>query len=469
VRSTRANNKPGKRKSDESGVALFMVIGAVSILALLVTEFTYVAQMNEQLAFDAMDGVKALYLAKSAVKLSLLRLKAYQTVMDLVGGGSSNGKNSSSSNSPLGGLSVPHSILDKIWSFPFMFPLPTNIPGMLPSEKDKIEKFQKESNFEGSFSSLIESESARLNINSILPQFAPSSSPSPSASPSAVPPGTQPAPQVTTANPSPQPSYDPTAARQSLAVYFQNLINSKSEDDPDFGTDYRDFKVEDFMDQVTGWSDPTYESKNGPANSDSIPQKHAPFYSLSELHMIDGMDDTLYDVFTPGLTASKTPGLDINTMNQTTLKALVPLMTAAELTDFFKYRDDDTTDNSFKSSDDFYSYLENSVAAYKGNSTAISQLKEDLAKRNIILVTDETEFKITVSAQVGNASRKIEVWVRLRKLSQAIAGPGGSTTTVTAPAAAPNASPTPVSGGAVDGSGNPMPDPGIKIIYMRIS
>jgi type II secretory pathway component PulK len=445
-----------RKRSDESGVALFMVIGAVSILALLVTEFTYVAQMNERLAFDALDSVKAFYLGKSAVKLSLLRLKAYQTVKDLVGGAS--GKNGASGGAGLGGINIPTSLLDKIWSFPFLFPLPTNLPGMMPSERDKIEKFQKDSNFEGSFSALIESESGRLNINSILPQFAPSPSPSPGVNGATGATGAT--TTATSGTPSPTPSFDPTQARQSLSIYFQNLVNSKSEDDPDFASEYRDVKIDDLMDQVVGWADPTYEARISPTQ-DSIPLKHAPFYSLSELHMIDGMDDTLYDVFSPGLTASRTQGLNINTMAQTTLHALVPLMTASELTDFFKYRDDDTVDNTFKSPDDFYNYLSNSVGAYKGNTTAITELKQDFAKRNVVLTTDETEFKITVTAQVGNANRKIEVWVRLRKL------PNTPTNTATG-TRAPAPSPTPASAGAND-NGAPLPDPGIKITYVRIS
>ena len=40
----------------------------------------YIAQVNETLAFDGRDQLKAHYLAKSGFKLSLLRLKAYQQV-----------------------------------------------------------------------------------------------------------------------------------------------------------------------------------------------------------------------------------------------------------------------------------------------------------------------------------------------------------------------------------------------------
>ncbi len=56
-----------------------MVIAAISVLSILVTEFTYVAQINQKLAFDGLDQLKAHYLAKSGLKLSLLRLRPTRT------------------------------------------------------------------------------------------------------------------------------------------------------------------------------------------------------------------------------------------------------------------------------------------------------------------------------------------------------------------------------------------------------
>src|SRR5690606_10545514 len=85
---------------DRSGVALFIVLSAVAILSFLVTEVAYVSHVAQKMAYDELDRVKAFYLAKSAYKISLLRLKAYQNVKELTSG-----------EGGLGGL-VPKSLLE---------------------------------------------------------------------------------------------------------------------------------------------------------------------------------------------------------------------------------------------------------------------------------------------------------------------------------------------------------------------
>jgi general secretion pathway protein K len=143
-----------------------MVMAAISVLSIIVTEFAYVAQVNERMAYDSMDQVKAHYLAKAGVKLSLMRLKAYAQLKQIVGGSSSGG---SSASNPLAGA-IPHSVLDKVWNFPFMYPLP-QLPEMSVSQKDAIDAFTKTSSLEGRYSAIIESESSKFNLNSILPGF----------------------------------------------------------------------------------------------------------------------------------------------------------------------------------------------------------------------------------------------------------------------------------------------------------
>src|SRR6185369_7661428 len=101
----------------------------------------------------------------------------------------------------------PMGIVEKVWNFPFIYPIPTAIPGLSVAQKDEISRFQKESSLDGQFSALIESESSRFNINSVLADY-----PDPKASPS------------------PRPSTNPYEA---ISQYLQPIFQEKMIADQD--------------------------------------------------------------------------------------------------------------------------------------------------------------------------------------------------------------------------------------------
>jgi len=422
---------------DSSGIALFMVIAAVSVLAILVTEFTYIAQISQMIAFGGLDQTQAHYLAKSGLKLSLLRLKAFKQSKAII------------ASLGAGANAIPKSVIDKIWSFPFFYPFPTDIPGLGTTEKDAIAKFQKESSLEGKYSAIIESESSKYNLNMILPNFAPSPVPGPSASPTPNPPNGSNGTPAGTPNPVPT-GFNADEARKSLSDFLSALLNHKILDDPDLADVYRDVRVDELTDTIVSWADRKYERRTS-SSHDPVPMKRAPFYSLTELHMLPNIDDDLYNLFTPNLTAGLTQGINVNTIQKPTLKALLPMMTDDEITEFYKYRDSEDVDNQFQDSDKFFDYISKTVAAFKSNSNLLTELKESFAKRNIIITVEETFFKITVKADVNQASRTIQAWVTL--------GSGSGPT--------PQASGTPPVT-SQPGQPNAVPDPGLKINFMRI-
>ena len=232
------------------------------------------------------------------------------------------------------------------------------------------------------------------------------------------------------------------------------------DEDPDFADQYRDpHMLDDLMENIVGWADFSHEYKG---RIGDIPLKRAPFYSVSELHMIQGMDDDLYKLFAPNLTVARTPGINVNTIKDTLLKALFPLATKDEIDQFFKDRDSEEQDGTFHSEDDFYKYIQGHFQAY-GQGNALSTLKQQFSNNHVYFVTDESEFKITVRAQVNQSTRLIEAWVTLGPASGS-PNPG--------PSASPTPSGNPYNPAGVNLSGNgpaaAPPDPGLKIHFMRI-
>ncbi|MCM2278702.1 MAG: type II secretion system protein GspK [Oligoflexia bacterium] len=433
------------RKRSEGGIALFMVIAAVAVLSILVTEFTYIAQVNQKMAFDGLDQLKAHYLAKSGLKLSLLRLKAYQNVKDAMGklGGGKSGD----------ALGVPRQALEKIWNFPFFYPIPTEIPGLSLQDRDAIEKFQKASGLEGRFSAIIESESGKYNLNLMLAPFAPPA-PSPSPSPSPPPSGGA-APPAGVTGPT-GPAFNAAEARKSLSEYLGELFRARAEGDADFAAEYRDLNFDELMDNIFAWADPLYE-KQFTGMRDQTAYKKGPFYSLSELHQIPGMDDGLFELFAPALTVSTTPGINVNTLKEPTLRALLPGITDEEVKDFFTFRDSEEEDNQFKDAEKFFEYVQRNISVFRNSPTEVERFKESLKKRNVRIVVDETLFKITVQASVNQSTRLIEAWVTL----------GSTRKSKTPPSARPPAGTPPFTGEQTPSS-EAAQDPGLKITFMRV-
>lgn len=418
---------PRYKKGDESGIALFMVIAAMSILSVVVTEFTYVAQVNTRSTVDSSDQLKAHYLAKTGFKISLLRLRAYKELKAF-------GKEGS------GLPSIPKNILNQVWGFPFFYPIPGNAPGLTVVMKDEIEKFQTESTLPGKFTAVIESESDKVGINSVLGSMAP---PAPKPSPSGKPKSERTDPKKKT-----DIVFDPEEARKGLKDILFQLVEDKFKTDQDFAAEYRDVNVDDLYDNILGWVDFSYQAKNG--SGKQLYYKKAPFYSMNELRMLHPVDDGLYDLLAPNFTTFSTPGINVNKVAEAMLRAILTGITDEEVIQFFKDRDSTEVDGTFATPDDFYKYVEQNVGAYK-SSTALDELKTKLAKQGIQILTDEEIFKITVTAEVNKATRTLEAWVLLVDDSDA-------------------STPKKAAGSDDEGTATAQPNAaGLRLLYMRES
>lgn len=418
------SQKPSERRlTQEQGIVLFMVMGTVALLSIVVTEMSYLSSVSKRIAYDALDQVKAYYLAESGLKFSLLRLRAYQSAKKLIA-------TQTQSNPALAAM-IPKNLIERLWSFPIRFPLP-NIPGMGLAEKGLVDNFQAALGMDsGSFSMTLISESSRLNVNSLLQAYAvtPSPTPSPSATPAA------------SATP-----FDPQAARESLYQYLYQVLQNKFVEDFEFGADYRDFRLDDWMDALAGWVDRTYQARTRLRTEDP-PLKRAPMYSISELTMLPlGLlfDDELYNLFAPHLTASPTAGVNVNTVEQPVLHALFPMMILEELEAFFKFRDDPQNNNQFSDAAKFFSWLQANVRAFRNDAQEVTRIRQALEKRGIGFVTDETVFRLIVTSEFNQAKKTLEAQIILSQ---------------------PKAPPPPAPGQAPQDT---PPDTGIRIPFVRI-
>lgn len=408
---------------NQRGVALFIVLTAMATLAIFVGEITYTAQVNQKLAYDRLDQIKAHALAKSGLRLALLRIRAYTELRKTV---SSLAKSAGASASAANAV-VPKAIMEKIWNEPITVPFSGDISGLPMAARDAITKFRKDSSMEGKLYISIQAQSSKFNLNSTIASFAPS--PTPSASPNASATATPVAGASPSATP---PGFDQDKARELMTEQIKNTLQKKFEDDEKFRDRYRNLKPEDIADEILGWSDLTFQSQA--AQRANVPFKQAPFYDISELHYLPSIDDQLYDLLSNEYTAGVNSSINVNMIKDRVLAALVPQMTEDERKKFFEYRDntgssssdaksssgqagnpakDPNEDHSFKEPDEFFKYLKEKVAAFGGSDSKINDYKTALANRGITITTEENNFIVRIEATVQQTKRILEAWVTL--------------------------------------------------------
>jgi hypothetical protein len=84
------------------------------------------------MAYNGIDNLKAYYTAKAGMKISLLRLSAYLQVKKFV---------SQSKQEAIKSIFIEE-VIEKLWSFPFVYPLPI-LKENTESETDMIKKFMR--------------------------------------------------------------------------------------------------------------------------------------------------------------------------------------------------------------------------------------------------------------------------------------------------------------------------------------
>ena len=395
-----------RRLTERKGVALFIVLASMATLAIFVSEITYVAAINQKLAYDRLDQVKALALAKSGLRLSLLRIKAYSELKKTI-------KKLGGDSGPAASM-IPAGMIDKIWSEPLTIPFSGDISSLPSSLKDALVKFRKDSGMEGKLYLSIKAQSSKFNLNGPVAAFArlPQSggSPTPSATPVSG-----------TVEPGPSPAvFSAEQARQLLGEQIRSSFNARSESDEAFRDEYRNFRIDDLIEEILGWADLAYDTNREQASP--YPFKKAPFYHISELNHLPSMDDRIYDLLSSQFHAGVSSKLNVNTIQEAVLKALVPGITKEEVKKFYEVRDgapsaeggaSATQGQPFRSADDFYKFLKERVQFYQGSETRIQDLKNALSQRGIEIVTDETDFLVHIEATVNQTKKTLEAMVSL--------------------------------------------------------
>lgn len=305
------------RGKSERGAALITVLVALMIITIMLFEFQYSSMVERKLAYNDLNQTQAYYLAKSGVNFALLRLSLYGRMM-----GNSTLK---AQAKQFGGNIEP--FLEQIWQLPLpAFPpsKATASAQLTKADKDAAEKVLKQTKIvDGEYSASITSESAKINLNSLV---------------------------VPKANLNDRPNFlqppkrpDEYSAQQLFNLFERFLSESKDPYD-EFPTLRPDEQVMDIMDWINpgdnrfygGSKDAWYERQDPPYKA-----KKNRFYTVEELRMVRGIDENLFNKLRPYVTVySEGSKLNINTANKTIYRVIYPDFTDDDLDRIIKFRDE---------------------------------------------------------------------------------------------------------------------------------
>lgn len=297
-----------------SGAALLTVLVAMLVISIMLFEFQYSSMVERQLAFSELNQLQAYYLAKSGIRIGLLRVALYGRA-----------RKDPSVSKATGGLDVkPY--LEMIWRLPLpAFPPKAELLGKLArTDKDSAEKILEQTRVtDGQVTHIITSESAKLNLNFLV---APS--------------------KLRNARPNFTASGQKSLFEYVGLTLIQILDNFWRDSESPY-EEYGNLKPEEVVYDIMDWINPGEERFLGGSKDSFYEQQRPPykakrhrFYTVDELKLVRGIDDHLFTKLRPYVTVYSEDGrININTAGTAVIAALYRDFTPDDVKRILEERD----------------------------------------------------------------------------------------------------------------------------------
>jgi type II secretory pathway component PulK len=350
---------PVGRRRNKKGMALLLVLTSIVVITVMIVELSYNARIASAITANYKDEVAATYLARSSVNVALLRLAIVAKMKTF----------------DAGGFKIPPDVLSMILSMPFIFPPPEELLAMagIGGEldlglKEIINKIKVETNIAsvGRFENTITGMDSKININMV-------------------------------------PASDESV--NTFKEQMKNLYAAKIVSDESFGHRYSMEEFEALLNNIIDWIDPDNESRNG-GDERAYYEKKDPSYAprnsamptLSELHMIEGMNDELFDIMSPMMTVFSSGSVNVNKIDVNMWKTIESKLTEEEIKAIM---DKIAVEGPFVDEKELKTWIGQNT---KVPSTEFNPLK-------ISLAFDDENFKIEATGYSGRVSKKIICYV----------------------------------------------------------
>ncbi len=418
----KTKTKTKTKFTHEKGVALLMVMGAITILSALMASFLFETKVNKIKTNNRQDRFSAVLMAQNGLTFSMARLQIYQESLNIL------------EKDEMKRKLVPPPILDQIWSIPFIYPI------TLPKDADILQRtaaaeFEKNSMLQGTMRVEIQNISHLWNLNLLrvslknlsknnasnpaLPapnerpddDFSPNGNGNGNGNPNPPPP--PPNQILTNTNPSVE---DIVGLESKISIQIQTELNKIKEKDESFETHYSQEtainlikELKFFISEKDSYEDPLSRDIETKYSRSTV--KHTPLSSISELYLLKGWKDPFIDLIKNNYTVHGPKLIDVNKINDAGLKLLIPGISPEQIKQFFKFRDDPVLPHYFLSFKDFSNYIVNQ-GRFANQNTFDERIKE-LRKAGIEFGYTGSLFKIISTGQMNETQVTLTAYVSI--------------------------------------------------------
>jgi general secretion pathway protein K len=343
---------------NQRGVALILAFFVMILITYLVSEITYDTTVEYTVNAGAVNQLKAHYAAKSALDLSLLRIKIYQQVASQFGSQVSGSQ---------------RKLLDMIWNFPFAWP-PILPESLSETDKGLIQDKVKLSQMQSSFMASISDEGSKIDLNDL-------DSPS-------------------------------ETIRKNTKELLLGIFKNKMENDREWAEKHSDLKYEELINNIIDWVDADTNAVSGGNEADkysnikfndaseTLPPNRS-FRTIDELRLVPEITDELFLILKDRVTIYGMKAINPNTARREVLAALDPGLTKEVLDEIIKRREDSNLGGPFTAADEFWDY-----AASKG-----ARLSESSRKNTALIFNEMSSFSIKAVGNFASATKEINAVV----------------------------------------------------------
>ena len=329
-------------RSNEKGIALLMVTTAITLLSVLMINFSYDTSVNKLKAWNAQDTSIAKLNAQAGLEFALIRLRLYKEAFNFRENNQSVKDN------------VPAEVLNSLWDFPFVYPLPIT-PGMNQIQKNAIEDFMDSTILEGEIQLEIQNISNRVNINlfrvGMIAKATEESSQNNNSS----------SIETESENKNKVGEDDDYNLDNQFIRALVGAVERKSADDEEFSSRYLGLDPSLYVNSVKyylqdfGLNDRNTLGENLYLQEQLAP-RFAPMASRSEMYALAQWDDDLVELVLSDYTPYGAVMIDLNKLTEKMLRVLIPNLEDEDIQRYFEYKNDPEGPVTFNKVDEFKQY-----------------------------------------------------------------------------------------------------------------